>query len=164
MKLSIKDFFSKCNQIYKKLRIGWFPLRIKQRLQWFRKSTITTTRKIFILYKNLLMFTQRNRCRCFPENILKIWIFLTLSWRRPISYRPQSIDLRSKSMDLFLYDIGLRHERVKKRCSQKWESGAATLLKSHFCMDVLQQICWIFSEKLFPENTSGRLLLTLTMW
>ena len=38
---------------------------------------------------------------------------LTLSWRRPISYRNQSIDLRSKSMDWFLYDIGLRHERVK---------------------------------------------------
>ena len=34
-------------------------------------------------------------------------IFLTLSWRRPISYRNQSIDL-------FLYDNDLRHERVKK--------------------------------------------------
>ena len=30
---------------------------------------------------------------------------LTLSWRRPLSYRNQSIDW-------FLYDIGLRHERV----------------------------------------------------
>ena len=40
---------------------------------------------------------------------------LTLSWRRPILYRNQSIDLRSKSMDWFLYDIGLRHERVKWR-------------------------------------------------
>ena len=38
--------------------------------------------------------------------------FLTLSWRRPISYRKQSSDLRSKSMDWFLYDNGLRHERV----------------------------------------------------
>ena len=27
--------------------------------------------------------------------------------------RNQSIDLRSKSMDWFLYDIGLRRERVK---------------------------------------------------
>ena len=33
---------------------------------------------------------------------------LTLSWRRPLSYR----NLRSKSMDWFLYDNGLRHERV----------------------------------------------------
>ena len=28
-------------------------------------------------------------------------------------YRNQSIDLLRKSMDWFLYDIGLRHERVK---------------------------------------------------
>ena len=41
---------------------------------------------------------------------------LTLSWRRPLSYRDQSIDLLCKSMDWFLYDNGdngLRHERVK---------------------------------------------------
>ena len=38
---------------------------------------------------------------------------LTLSWRRPLSYRNQSTDLQSKSMDWFLYDNGLRHERVK---------------------------------------------------
>ena len=37
---------------------------------------------------------------------------LTLSWRRPILCRNQSIDSRTKSMDWFLYDIGLRHERV----------------------------------------------------
>ena len=38
---------------------------------------------------------------------------LTFSWRRPLSYRNQSIDLLCKSMDCFLYDNGLRHERVK---------------------------------------------------
>ena len=38
---------------------------------------------------------------------------LTLWRRRPISYRNQSIDLQSKSMDWFLYDIGLHCERVK---------------------------------------------------
>ena len=32
------------------------------------------------------------------------WNELTLSWRRPLSYRNQSIDLQSKSMDWFLYD------------------------------------------------------------
>ena len=37
---------------------------------------------------------------------------LTLLWRRPLSYRNQSIHLQSKSMDWFLYDNGLRHERV----------------------------------------------------
>ena len=43
--------------------------------------------------------------------------WLTLSWRRPLSYRKQSIDLPSKSMDWFLYDNGLRHEKVKRGCS-----------------------------------------------
>ena len=40
--------------------------------------------------------------------------YLTLSRRRPLSYRNQSLNLRSKSMDWFLYDNGLRLERVKK--------------------------------------------------
>ena len=39
--------------------------------------------------------------------------YLTVSWRRPLSYRNQSINLLRKSMDWFLYDNGLRHERVK---------------------------------------------------
>ena len=46
----------------------------------------------------------------------KIWFLktvLTLSWRTPLSYRNQSIDLPRKSMDWLLYDNGHRHERVK---------------------------------------------------
>ena len=42
----------------------------------------------------------------------RLW-YLTLSWQRPLSYSNQSIDLQSKSKDWFLYDNGLRHERVK---------------------------------------------------
>ena len=38
---------------------------------------------------------------------------LTLSRRTPLSYRNESIDLQSKSMDWFLYDNGVRLERVK---------------------------------------------------
>ena len=38
---------------------------------------------------------------------------LSISRRRPLAYRNQSIDLQSKSMDWFLYDNGLRHGRVK---------------------------------------------------
>ena len=44
---------------------------------------------------------------------------LTPSRRRPLSYRHQSINLRSKSMDWFLYDNGLRHERVRSILSSK---------------------------------------------
>ena len=39
---------------------------------------------------------------------------LTVSWRRSLSYRKQFNDLLSKSMDWFLYDKGLCHERVKQ--------------------------------------------------
>ena len=46
------------------------------------------------------------------RNTQIIFIALTFSWRRPISYRNPSIDVHRKSMDWFLYDIGLRHERV----------------------------------------------------
>ena len=38
---------------------------------------------------------------------------LTLSWRTPLSYRNQSIDLLCKSMEWFLYDNGVRHESVR---------------------------------------------------
>ena len=56
--------------------------------------------------------------RCYAKNIYKweitTWLSdLTLSWRRLSSYRNQSIELRSESVDWFLYEYGLRHERVK---------------------------------------------------
>ena len=39
---------------------------------------------------------------------------VTLSWRRPLSYRNQSIVLQSKSIEWFLYDADFRHEKVKR--------------------------------------------------
>ena len=51
-----------------------------------------------------------------PENRSVAWnglTTLTLSWRRPLSYRNQSIDLLRKSMDWGLFGNGLGHERVK---------------------------------------------------
>ena len=50
--------------------------------------------------------------------VLNTPLHLTLSWRRPLSYRNQSIDLLCKSMDWFLYGNGLRHERVNWRTSK----------------------------------------------
>ena len=38
---------------------------------------------------------------------------LTPSWQRFLSRRNNSIDLQSKSMDWFLYDRDVRHEKVK---------------------------------------------------
>ena len=39
---------------------------------------------------------------------------INLSWRRSVSYKNQSIDLQSKSINWFLYDMNLYHERVKR--------------------------------------------------
>ena len=64
----------------------------------------TTQMSIFILFVSTGVLS---------ENDYSLWVPLSLSRRRPLSYRNQSIDLRSKSMDWFLYDNGLRLERVK---------------------------------------------------
>ena len=45
------------------------------------------------------------------KNFFGLHFTLTLSWRRSLSHRNQFIDT---SMDWFLYDEDLRHERVKK--------------------------------------------------
>ena len=39
----------------------------------------------------------------------------SLSWRMSLSYRNQSIDLHSKSMDWFLYDRDHRYERLNNK-------------------------------------------------
>ena len=44
-------------------------------------------------------------------SVVSLISLLTLLWRRPLSYGNQSIELLRKSMDWFLYDNGLRHER-----------------------------------------------------
>ena len=46
--------------------------------------------------------------------VLTNYITLTLSWWRSISYRNQFIDLLCKSVDWFLCDTDLRHERVNR--------------------------------------------------
>ena len=65
---------------------------------------------------------------------------LTFSWRIPLSCRNQSIDLQSKSMDWFLHDNGLRHERVK------WEDSRNLKRKNRKCwylavIKILQYNC-----------------------
>ena len=69
---------------------------------------------------NILFVIQYIRCfKIFwgSTNVL-FYISLNLSWRRPLSYWNQSIDLHRKSMDWFLYDNSLGHERVKM--GKKW--------------------------------------------
>ena len=51
---------------------------------------------------------------------------ITLSWRRSLSYRNQCIGLLCKSLDWFLYDKDLRHERVKKQPCEAYKRPATT--------------------------------------
>ena len=62
----------------------------------------------FFNYFAFMHYDIRMKLRC--QYVLKS---LTLSRRRPLSYRNQSTDLRSKSMDWFLYDNSLRLEGLR---------------------------------------------------
>ena len=68
-------------------------------------------------------------CMAFEEKYFQLFlILLTLSRRRYLSYRNQSIDLQSKSIGWFLYDRDLRHEKLtnKFRCLiafTSWDIG-----------------------------------------
>ena len=65
---------------------------------------------------------------------------LTLSWRRPLSYRNQFIDLLRKLIDWFVYDNGHRHERVnyflKSSIFDVWLSSDC-VTHSNFCKYVI---------------------------
>ena len=50
---------------------------------------------------------------CFILFSNSLLVKLTLSWRRSLSYKNQSTNLKGRSMDWFLYDRDLRHERAK---------------------------------------------------
>ena len=84
------------------------------------KSTTKNVKRIFfgISYISINNYLRKNNyqnlcCLCskLKANLTN---HFTLSWRRPLSYRNQSIDLLRKLMNWFLYDNGLRHERVKR--------------------------------------------------
>ena len=74
----------------------------------------------------------------------KYYTVLTLSWRRSLSYRNQSIDLQSKSMDWFLYDHGLRHESVKS-----FQTAAITFLGIQDFLIYLVKYSWLLLN--FPN-------------
>ena len=71
----------------------------------------------FLAELSFFMMTAKSFCiyLYFITACLQIsLLLLTLSWRTPLSYRNQSIDLLLKSMDWFLYGNSLHHERVKQ--------------------------------------------------
>ena len=85
----------------------------------------------------------------YSEHIWSIyqrWL-LILSWRRSLSYRNEFINLLCKSMDWFLYDRDLRHERANtplhvdpKHSYFYQEMGVASnFLKRQTPLSIIQQ-------------------------
>ena len=111
---STKQFFSWCLKLWKILAKK-FMFLVKLRLE----ACNFTKSELFLLFTlriprshvmdlrpwHLLRHVHLSGCFWARAQIEHIFI-LTLSWRWPLSYRNQSIDLLHKSMDWFLYDNG----------------------------------------------------------
>ena len=93
MKFSNNDFFSKCDQTRRAMRICSHLLKK-------------------YLMENFIFCTVQ-----FAVNIFLIPVEKAVGGRqiavRSLSYKNQSVDLQSKSMEWFLFDRGLCHERIK---------------------------------------------------
>ena len=85
---------------------------------------------------------------------------LTLSWRWPLSYRNQSTDLLRKSMDWFLYDNGLRHERVKRQSCHHIE--ISQLICANQLTGFYMMATWAFKELATCEKLKIACLLLRT--
>ena len=102
-------------------------------------------------------FTEIRGSSCQEKNK---YVFLTLSWWGPLSYRNQSIDLLWKSMDWFLYHNGLRHERVKFYCDSysahlksfaTWDTNSFAKFLWSYIHELLIVI-WYLSPHLFEKE------------
>ena len=87
---------------------------IKTQTDFVKKLDSALPAQVQIYLKKKIKFLTNQNSRFTSNRVKMKGRLLTLSRRRPLSYRNQSIDLRSKSMDCFLYDNGLCHERVKR--------------------------------------------------
>ena len=101
---------------------------------------------------------------------MRFYKLFTLSWRRPLSYRNQSTDLFRKSMDWFLYNKNLRHERVwfSKLTATKTPSDFNSkkysyVLHNNWCQGVISKIIFSLNFQdhvLWPFYPSNCLLRT----
>ena len=87
-------FYRDLNQVRHLTRVGWLFLY---------KQLPTLKLRAFVWHLSFTKFLL----------IIQLTVFSTHRRRRSASYRNLPIDLLNKSMDWFLYDRDLRHERVK---------------------------------------------------
>ena len=111
MALTILNY-SKIFEFSKPVFWSIFGRNIPRKMKWFvyQKPAFKKSISILVKYPDIKIKKKKLMLLVPQSSVCN----LTLSWRMPLSYRNQSIDLRSKSMDWFLYDNGLRHERVKQ--------------------------------------------------
>ena len=98
-----------------------FSVQFLLNFYYSQTQNLVTDLRWSFLRKKRFLFWQKTPSQILdwvlytPLNSVDLWLnsLLTLSWRRSLSYRDQSIDLLCKSMDWFLCDRDLHRERVK---------------------------------------------------
>ena len=85
-------------------------------VNYFHKKALSYMFDRIPMTKSWVPYCPSNSLQLCPKLMIKAlekYInTLTLSWWRSLSYSNQSTDLLCKSMDCFLYDRDLRHERA----------------------------------------------------
>ena len=94
------------------------------------------------------------RSTCMQCTYLTHWVIILTHWRRFLSYRNQSDDLQSKSVDWFLYDRNILHERLNCCCMQRFIYH--THPRSHPCSLLNKSWAWCQTKKkkseIFSDN------------
>ena len=98
--------------VYRRLKASGYPTEYAFKILVSSHASFTKRYFLLLLFSWIQIFSDNYYNLGNISFVLKI--ALTLSWRRSLSYRNESIDFLSKSMNWFLYDRDLRHERVKK--------------------------------------------------
>ena len=121
------------------MKIKWIRILATEVLKTLNSLNPNFMKTFSTLYNMLRMEQTIYMLRTLVQNDMYVLDSLTLSWRRPLSYRNQSIDLKSKSMKWFQYDKDLlRHKRVNYK-NQRFLPEAQVLL-------ILKWItCWYYS-------------------
>ena len=110
MKLKIKDKSLRCLTFHT-FQNNVSSLQIKLRYQNKTKKTYDIRSNVQNQWLRASISISVELSQVSKTSFLKA--YLTFSWRRSLSHRNQCIDLLCKSMNWFLYDSDLRHERVK---------------------------------------------------
>ena len=115
---------------------GWFPLRTKQRLHWFHKSTITTTRTIFIFHLKTYWCSHRVIVEIITQNLL--------SWNQDGHRR-------------VLYDVIFVFKTSKKKKKPKREKWTKGLDNEKFWETSLSfYVFWLFWPVIPLDSTRSR--------